>query len=259
MVKNIFSLEGKKAIVIGGGGGIGSAIAKGLAEAGAEVSIASRNGEKLKQVAAQLKEETGCEFGVYAYDVTDEAQVEKLAAEYIKDNGFVDILVNSQGYNKKYPMRDHPMDEWDQMFNVNIRSIMLCCKYFGRYMCDRKYGRIINVGSIGAELGKLSDDSIAYCSTKGAVRTFTMMLAAGWAPYNITVNAIAPIMTETEMMKPIFEKNPGLRDSTTARVPLGRLADPEDSIAPTVFFASDAANFTTGQILFVDGGLRLLQ
>ena len=259
MAKNIFSLEGKKAIVIGGGGGIGRAIAKGLCEAGADVSIASRNGDKLKEVAAQLKAETGCEFHVYAYDVTDEAQVEKLAAGYIKDMGCVDILVNSQGYNKKYPVCNHPMDEWDQMFNVNIRSIMLCCKYFGRYMQERKYGRIINVGSIGAELGKPDDSSIAYCSTKGAVRTFTMMLAAGWAQYNITVNAIAPIMTDTEMMKPIFEKFPDLRDGTAARVPLGRIADPDDSIAPTVFFASDAANFTTGQILFVDGGLRLLQ
>ena len=259
MTKNIFSLEGKKAIVIGGGGGIGHAIAAGLSEAGACVSIASRSLERLKQAAAQIKESTGNTVHVYACDVTDEAQVEKLAADYIRDNGHVDILVNSQGYNKKYPAREHPMDEWDMMFSVNVRSIMLCCKYFGRYMCERKYGRIINVGSIGAELSKLSDDSVGYSSTKGAVNSLSKSLAAGWAAHNITVNIIAPIITETEMMKPLFEKNPALKSGTIARVPAGRLGQPEDAVPPAVFFASDAASFTTGQIIYIDGGMRLLQ
>ena len=259
MSKNIFCLDGKNAIVIGGGGGIGRAIAEGLCEAGANVAIASRSKERLDEAAAQIKDKTGSGVRVYACDVTDEAQVEGLAAQYINDNGRIDILVNSQGYNKKYPAREHPMDEWDMMYNVNVRSIMLCCKYFGRYMCEREYGRIINVGSIGAELGKLSDDSVGYSSTKGAVNSLSTSLAAGWAAHNITVNIIAPIMTETDMMKSIFEKNPALRDGTAARVPAGRIGLPEDAIAPAVFFASDASGFITGQIIYIDGGLRLLQ
>ena len=259
MVKNIFSLEGRKAIVLGGGGGIGQAIAAGLSEAGAEVSIASRNKERLEKVAAQIGERTGNKIRFYECDVTQEAQVEKLAADFVADHGSVDILVNSQGYNKKYPAREHPMDEWDMMYNVNIRSIMLSCKYFGRYMCERKYGRIINVGSIGAVRNKMGDESAAYSSTKGAVNSLSIVLATGWAPFNVTVNVIAPIMTETEMMKSIFEKNPDLRDGTAARVPAGRIAVPEDAIAPAVFFASEAASFTTGQVIYIDGGLRLLQ
>ena len=259
MVKNIFSLEGKKALVIGGGGGIGQAIATGLSEAGAEVAIASRNKEKLEKVAAQIGEKTGSAVRVYECDVTDEAQVEKLAADFIGDNGCIDILVNSQGYNKKYPVCEHPMDEWDQMYNVNIRSIMLSCKYFGRHMIDRKYGRIINVCSIGAERNKPMDDSAAYSSTKGAVATLTMVLATGWGKHGITVNAIAPIMTETDMMKSIFEKMPELRDGTAARVPVGRICLPEDAIPPAVFFASDATEFVNGQTIYLDGAMRWLQ
>jgi len=259
MVKNIFSLEGKKALVIGGGGGIGQAIAQGLSEAGASVAIASRNREKLEQVASAMKEKTGNEFYVYGCDVTDEAAVEKLAADFISDFGCIDILVNSQGYNKKYPACEFPMDEWDQMYNVNIRSIMLSCKYFGRHMIERKYGRIINVSSIGAVRNKPMDESAAYSSTKGAVATLTMVLATGWGEHGITVNAIAPIMTETDMMKSIFEKMPELRDGTAARVPVGRICLPEDAIPVAVFFASDATEFINGQTIYLDGAMRWIQ
>ena len=255
----MFSLKGKTAIVIGGGGGIGQAIAKGLAMAGADVSIASRGEEKLKKACAKIKEESGCTVGYYTCDVTSEEAIEKLAADFVKDHGHVDILVNSQGYNKKYSAFDHPMDEWDRTFEVNVKSILMCCKHFGRYMRDQKYGRIINVSSIGATRSKMSDISVAYGSSKGAVNGLTINLAAGWGRYGITVNALCPIMTRTEMMVPIFEKNPELVTGTAARVPVGRIGEPEDNIAPAVFFASDEAAFINGQIIYVDGGLTTLQ
>jgi gluconate 5-dehydrogenase len=259
MSKTLFDLTGKKAIVIGGAGGIGSSIAKGLAMAGADVAIASRDESKLSKTAESIKKEIGAEIKYYVVDVSSEESVKSLADKFVADNGRVDILVNSQGYNKKYPAFEHPMDEWDKMYDVNIRSIMLTCKYFGKYMADQGGGRVINVSSIGAIRTKASDDSVAYCSTKGAVDTLTTTLAAGWGQHRITVNAIAPILTETEMMKPIFEAKPNLLKDTIARVPLGRAAQPDDAIAPAVFFASDDAGFVTGQIIYLDGGLKTLQ
>jgi gluconate 5-dehydrogenase len=256
---NLFMLTGKTALVVGGAGGIGGAIAKGLADHGATVAITGRNLERLEEHAKKVKQDIGKEMVCYQADVSDEVSVKALSEKLSADMGGIDILVNSQGLNAKFPAFEHPMEEWDKMYDVNVRSVMLTCKYFGKMMMERGGGRIINVSSIGAVRNKPEDISACYCSTKGAVNTLTANLAAGWAQHNITVNAIGPIMTETEMMKPIFEKYPELRDDTAARVPMGRIAKPEDCVGPAVFFASDAAPFITGQIIYPDGGLLTLQ
>lgn len=257
---NIFSLDGKNALVVGGGGGIGAAIAQGLVEHGAKVAICGRSLERLDTTAQRIKQETGQEIVCFQADVSDEESVKKMSEQFSADmGGTIDILVNSQGLNKKFPAFEHPMDEWQKMYDVNVKSIMITCKYFGKQMEEKGGGRIINVSSIGAVRTKASDISACYSSSKGAVDALSLVLAAGWAEHNITVNSIGPIMTETEMMKPIFEKNPELRDGTAARVPMGRIAKPEDCVGPAVFFASDAAAFITGQILYPDGGLLTLQ
>lgn len=257
---SIFRLDGKNALVVGGGGGIGAAIAQGLAENGAKVAICGRSLDKLEATAQKVKQEVGVDIVCLQADVSDEASVEKMSEQFSADmGGSCDILVNSQGLNKKFPAFEHPMDEWQKMYDVNVKSIMLTCKYFGKQMEEKGGGRIINVSSIGAVRTKPTDTSACYSSSKGAVSTLSLVLAAGWAQHNITVNSIGPIMTETEMMKPIFEKNPELRDDTAARVPMGRIAKPEDCVGPAVFFASDAAAFITGQILYPDGGLLTLQ
>ena len=258
-MKELFNLNGRKSIVIGGGGDIGRSIAKGLAFYGADVTIASRDETRLNQSANMIEQEIGKKIHVMTADVSDESAVEKLAFDFIGKFGKIDILVNAQGYNKKFPALEHPMEEWDKMYDVNVRSIMLCCKYFGRYMVEAHYGRIINVSSFGAFRGRPTDNSAAYSSTKGAVDALTCALAGGWAQHGITVNAIGPIMTETEMMKSIFEKNPDLRDGTALRVPVGRIGLPDDNIGPAIFFASDACSFVTGQIIYPDGGLRTQQ
>lgn len=252
---DMFSLKGKKAIVIGGGGGIGQAIAEGMAACGAQVAIASRNLDTLKEAAAEIKQHVGAEAAVFQVDVSSEDSVKDLAARVEKDFGAVDILVNSQGYNKKYPLLEQPVDEWDAMYAVNIRGIMLCCREFGRGMVERKYGRIINIGSIAAFTHSVSGISAGYSSTKGAVHNFTIDLAVAWAKYNITVNEVCPILTATKMMIPIFQQDPEHKKRTEAGIPMGRLATPEDCVGPTVFFASDAAGFVTGQYIIPDGGL----
>ena len=257
--KKLFDFAGMKAVVIGGGGGIGGGIAEAFSAVGMKVAIVGRTLSKLEKKAAEIAEKTGNEVLCFAADTSDEAAVEQMSAAAIEALGGIDVLVNSQGVNKKFSALEHPLPEWDEMFDANVKSIMLTCKHFGQQMVKQGKGRIINVSSIGAVRTKPTDISVCYGATKGAVDAFSLNLAAGWAKHGITVNCIGPIMTETEMMKPIFERNPDLRDGTAARVPLGRIGLPEDCAGIALFLASDAASFVTGQRIYADGGLMTLQ
>ncbi len=255
----LFSLEGKKAIVIGGAGGIGQAIATGLAAYGADTAIASRNMDKLKAAAAGIEEKTGKKIRTYQVDVSDEKSIQDLVAATKADVGITDILVNSQGLNRKFKAEEHPMDEWDAMYAVNVRGLFICCKEFGKGMIEQNYGKIINVGSIGGKRTSTAGISACYSSSKGAVDTLTLTLAAGWGKYNITVNNINPIFTITPMMTEIMKQDPAKEASILARSPMHRIATPEDTIGMAIFFASDASGFVTGQFLYPDGGLMTLQ
>lgn len=257
--KQLFSLEGKRAMVIGGGGGIGREIAHGFADFGADVCIASRNMDGLLEVAKEIEEETGKKVHCYTVDVTSEQSIIDLAAKVKEEVGTIDILVNSMGYNKKFSTLDCPIDEWDMHYTVNIRGLMLCCREFGKGMIEQKYGRIINIGSIGAMRHSVSGVSGAYSSTKGAVQSFSTQLAAEWAKHNITVNQICPILTLTKMMEPIKAKDPAHFAKIEERNPMGRLGLPSDAVGMAVYFASEASSFVTGQRLYPDGGLMLLQ
>lgn len=255
--EKMFSLEGKRALVIGGGGGIGAAIAEGLAAAGAATAIASRNMDTLKEAADEIKANIGKDIATFQVDVADEQSIIDLAAKVKEEFGVIDILVNSQGLNHKFPLLEMPTDEWDAMYAVNIRGIMIACREFGKEMVAQKYGRIINIGSVAAFTHSVSGISGAYSSTKGAVHNFTLDLAVAWGKYGVTVNEVCPILTVTKMMIPIFEQDPEHKKRCEANNPMGRLADPEDCVAPTIFFASDAASFVTGQYILPDGGLSL--
>ena len=255
----LFSLEGRKAIVIGGGGGIGGAIAEGFAAFGADTAIASRNMETLRSTAGSIEAETGKKVRTYQVDVSSEESIKSLAAQTRQDMGTVDILVNSQGLNKKVKTVDMPMDLWDDMYAVNVRGVFICCREFGKGMIEQKYGRIINIGSIGARRATTGDISCCYNSSKGAIESMALALGAGWAKYNITVNNINPILTMTPMMVSIFEQEPEKKKAVESRNPMGRMGMPEDCIGMAVFFASEAGSFVTGQTLYPDGGLMILQ
>lgn len=255
----LFSLEGKKAVVIGGGGGIGSAIAKGFAAFGADTAIASRNAETLKKTADSIEAEIGKQVRTYQVDVSSEESIKALVAQTRQEMGIVDILVNSQGLNMKFKTVEMPMDVWDDMFEVNVRGVFLCCKEFGKGMIEQNYGRIINIGSIGAKRASTGDISCCYNSSKGAIESMTLALGSGWAKYNITVNNINPILTLTPMMVSVFEQDPEKKKSVESRNPMGRMGMPEDCIGMAIFFASEAGGFVTGQVLYPDGGLMILQ
>jgi len=249
---NIFELTGKLALVVGGHGGLGKAIALSLADAGADVAVASRNLDSLKAVAREI-ETKGRKSLAVKVDVVDAKQVNAMVETIIKTFPRIDILVNAAGLAIRKPADSFPIDEWQQVMDINIRGTFLCCQAVGRIMIKQKSGKIINVSSVRGRYG-LPAGYAAYCPSKGAVDTLTRTLACEWAKYNVLVNAIAPTVVETELTKGLLA-DAEYAKTLKARIPMGRWALTEDIVGPTIFFASDAANFVTGQILYIDGGV----
>ena len=251
---DMFGLDRKVAVVIGGAGGIGELIAAGLARQGARVAIASRNIQKLKEAAQRIQSESESEVVAFHVDVTDEQSVARLAEGVVSRFGTVDILVNSQGVNLKRPATEFPVTDWDLMFGVNVKGTMLTCREFGKVMIGKEKGKIINLSSVRGVRATLWGGNEAYCATKGAVDMITRTLAAEWAPHNINVNAIAPSLIYTELAARTLQ-DPERLQRYLANVPLKRVGQPKDVVGVCVFLASDASDFITGQILYVDGGL----
>jgi len=246
---DLFNLSGKVAVIVGGAGGIGQAIAQGLAESGAKIMIASRNEENLQKAVKEL----GGNTYYNTTDASDEQSVKALFNNAVAKFGKIDILVNSQGYNKKYAFSEFPSDVWDSMFAVNVRSIMLTCKYFGAHMKQNGSGKIINVSSVRG-VRACGGGNAAYCATKGAVDMLTKTLAVELGP-EVCVNAIGPTITLTPMMSGF---DPEKLATLALGKPLKRVGKPEDCIGSAVFLASKASDFVTGQVLYADGGLTAI-
>lgn len=255
-MSNLFCLDGKNAMVIGGAGGIGQAIAQGLAEAGAKVAISSRREESLQRAVGEIKEACGAEVKYYICDATDEGAVEALAEKSFADFGKIDILVCSQGFNKKFDAVDFPMDVWDDMFQVNVKGAMLCNKHFGKRMKANGYGKIIDITSVRGCIATFPmKGNAGYCATKGALDMIIRQCAAEFGP-EVTVNGIGPTVTMTPMMESIVPE--AAKAGIAASVPLQRMQVPKDCAGPAAFLASEASCFVTGQVLYVDGGLTAI-
>jgi len=256
---NLFDLTGKNAVVVGGAGGIGQAIAQGLAQSGAKVAISSRKEDSLKRAQQEIKDASGCDVSYYVADASDEAQVEAMCKQAIKDFGQVDILVNGQGFNKKYPGTEFPVEIWDAMFDANVKSLMLTCKHFGKHMMEIGGGKIVNISSVRGARAVLNGGggNVGYCATKGAVDMLTRSYASDLRP-NVQVNAIGPTLTYTPMMVGLLPDDPAARDAIAANMPAMRIGVPEDCVGPAIFLCSKAADFVTGQILYPDGGLTAM-
>lgn len=260
MVRNFCDLTGKKAVVVGGAGGIGQAIAEGLAEAGAGVMISSRKEESLIRAKKEIKEKTGCEILYCSGDATKEAEVIHLVNAAVSEMGTVDILVNAQGYNKKMAGTEITEEVWDQMFNANVKSFMFTCKHFGKYMKNHHiHGKIINLSSVRGirAVGNGGNGNVGYCSTKGAVEMLTKAYASDLRP-DIQVNAIGPTVTYTPMMASILPEDPAERAKRGASMPAMRIGEVDDCKGPAVFLASPASDFITGSTLYPDGGLTAI-
>ncbi|MDR1621082.1 MAG: glucose 1-dehydrogenase [Synergistaceae bacterium] len=248
-----FNLTGKYAVVVGGAGGIGKAIAGGLLQSGAVVGIASRNLDSLNEAADLLRKQANGRVEVFQVDASEESSIAGLAENVVKSFGRVDILVNAQGFNTKGPALEFDMTEWDRLYTVNVRGVMLCCKVFGKYMVDQGGGKIINLSSVRGIRANAGGNS-AYCSSKAAVDLITKSIATELAKNNVQVNALGPVLIATKMMEKVMAE-PGRAEQYTRNIPMGRLGKVEDVVGAAVFLASSAANFITGQVLYIDGGL----
>lgn len=265
-MSNLFDLSGRNAMIFGGAGGLGKLIAKAYAEAGANVAIASRGEEKLKAACEELKAETGKEFRYYVCDATDENAVEETARRANAEMGPVTILVNSQGINKKLPVLEFPVTEFNNVMNANVTSVLITAKHFGKYMKEAGYGKIVNVTSVRGKIATKGPGNAAYCASKGAEDMLTKVLAAEFGPYGVTVNGFGPNIMKTPMMGKVFEmraKEAGITvDEYLKRqgenLPLRRMSDPEDCVGTALFLAAPASDFMTGNILYPDGGLTAI-
>jgi NAD(P)-dependent dehydrogenase (short-subunit alcohol dehydrogenase family) len=251
---NLLDLTGKKALVIGGGG-IGRALAVGLAQHGADVAVADRDVLRAEEAAAQVRA-FGCRTLARALDVTDEQSVRAFADELAESWTATDILVNAVGVAARMPSESIPLEKMRETLEVNAIGTFICCRVFGALMVQRGGGKIVNISSVRARYGTRGGMA-DYCASKGAVDALTRALAVEWAPHHVFVNAIAPTVVETEFTAGILS-NPEAAAELAQRIPIGRWAQPEDLVGPVLFFASPASDYVTGQILFVDGGLTAI-
>jgi NAD(P)-dependent dehydrogenase (short-subunit alcohol dehydrogenase family) len=244
-------LKGKSAVVIGGTSGIGRAIALGLAEAGADVTPTSRRIDQVEATAREV-EALGRRALRATSDVTDRASLEQVLDAALKSFGKVDILVNSAGRTKRAPTIDFSEKDWNDILETNLTGILRACQIFGRHMAERRYGRIINIASLGSFLGML--EVAAYSASKAAVASLTKSLAIEWAPHGICVNAITPGVIRTALNEKLLDGTPR-GNEWLMRTPMRRFGQAEELAGAAVYLASDAASYTTGSVLIVDGGI----
>ena len=251
----LFSLEGKIALITGGSRGLGLQMAHALGEQGATVILSSRKAEELEGACAELAA-SGIKASYFAANAADDAALAHMVKEIMAIHGRIDILVNNAGATWGAPAEDHPLEAWDKVMNLNVRSMFALSQLVAKQsMIPNKYGRIINVASIAGLSGNGpgSMQTIAYNTSKGAAVNFTRTLAGEWGKYGITVNAIAPGFFPSKMTKGLLQHMG--EDNIAARAPLSRIGDDEDLKGAAVLFASDAGKHITGQILAVDGGV----
>lgn len=253
-------IDDRVAIVTGGGGAIGSDLAKGLAEAGARVVIVGRTEETLAEAAGKV-EAAGSEALVALGDMTVEADAERVVSEALEAFGQVDILVNAIGGGAGkvlHAAHEYPRDDWDWIFELNLRSALLPTQYVVRAMIEAgKGGRIVNVSSVRGQLG-IDAGYSAYVAAKGALDSLTRQEATEWARYGITVNAISPTFVDTPQVAMLLD-DPVFKSNVVSRIPVGRVGQTDDLMGAVLLFSSDASSFITGQILTIDGGLTATQ
>ena len=245
-----FDLTGKVAIVTGGGKGIGRAIALGLAESGAAVTVAASSQQEIETVAEEIIKMGGKSIAVVT-DLTINEQLENVVQKTLSTFGRIDILVNNAARSFLRSLLDLREDGWDKVFDTNVKAAWLLSRIVARQMIEQKSGQIINITTVGAEKAEVG--MAAYGCSKAALKMLTRCMAREWAAYGIRVNAVGPTLTRTEFSKPIWS-NPEIAKLVTSTIPMGRLAEPEEIVGAVLFLASGAANFITGQSIYVDGG-----
>jgi len=252
-----FDLTGKAALVTGGGKGLGEAFAMALAEAGADVAIASRTAGDLENVKGKL-ESAGCKSLAVEADITKEQQVEAMVEKVVDHYGKIDILVNNAATGRiNKPPEATTTEDWSFVIDTNVTGPFFCARAAGRQMIKQGGGKIINLASICGKIIPRYVHAGSYDVSKHAVVAFTRSLAVAWAQYNINVNAIAPGFFRTEPNITFFADNPGVYEKLVDLTPLGRVAEPSELGGLAIFLASDSSNYMTGSVIIMDGGHTL--
>ena len=251
MLQELFGLSSKVALTTGSSRGIGFALARGLAQAGATVILNGRDVEKLKHAQSSLKSE-GIDVHISVFDVCDAPMIQRQLGNLEKEVGEVDILVNNAGIQIRGPLEHFEEENWRKIFDINLTGVFLTSKAVVQGMIRRRSGKIINICSVQSELAR---PSIApYAATKGGLKMLTKAMATEWGKYNIQVNGIAPGYLKTEMTKPLYEDEK-FNAWLCSRTPANRWGEPAELVGAAVFLASKASDYVNGHILHVDGGL----
>ena len=251
----LFDLSGKVAIVTGGNGGIGLGMARGLAEAGADIAIVGRNEAKSNAAVAELKQQGSKAISIVV-DVTDKAAVADMVGLVVRELGRVDILVNNAGINIRKPPQALSLEEWDRVIGTNLTSAFLCSQAVYPAMKAAGGGKIINIGSMMSIFG--ASFAPAYAASKGGIVQFTRSCAVAWAADNIQANAVLPGWIDTDLTKRARQEIDGLHDKVLGRTPAARWGAIADFAGIAVFLSSSASDFVTGAAIPVDGGFSVM-
>ena len=255
--KSLFDMAGQVALIVGGAGGLGRDMALALSQYGADVALAQRHPERGSHLKEFITKTTGRRCELYRADVLEEESVKGLIDKIDADFGRLDILINSAGHNILQKAEEYAAENWDTVLDLNLKGTYLACREAARIMIRQKKGKIINLSSVRGNLG-MPEGYIAYCASKGGINMLTKCLASEWAKYNISVNAIAPTFIRTEINAKQLDDEKFF-NTLVARIPMKRIGVQQDIIGPTLLFASGAADFITGQVLLVDGGITATQ
>ena len=245
----LFDLSGRVAVVVGGSSGIGRMLALGLAEAGADVVATARRADLVDTVAGEI-EARGRRTLRVTSDVADTASLERVRDQCLETFRRVDIMLCAAGTTKRVPTLEMDEADWSRIMETNVTGTMRACRVFGREMVSRRSGRIITIGSLSSFVGLF--EVAAYVASKSAVAGLTRALAVEWAPYNVTVNSIAPGVFRTDLNTALLDSPRG--QEFLMRTPMHRFGQVSELVGAAVFLASDAASFVTGHVLAVDGG-----
>jgi NAD(P)-dependent dehydrogenase (short-subunit alcohol dehydrogenase family) len=248
---DLFSLKGRRALITGGHMGLGITMARALADAGADVALASRTLDACQRAAGDLAAAAGCKTAAFRVDVTSADSVAQLAADVERGFGAVDILINNAGINRRGAIEDLSEDDFDAVMDTNVKGVFLACRAFMPKMRDRGWGRVVNLASILGTVGMAQ--RVPYASSKAAVANMTRVLGLEFATSGVTVNAIAPGPFATEMNRSLLD-DPAKYKAFVEKIPMGRWGELHELAGAVVFLASDASSFVTGSILHVDGG-----
>lgn len=256
-ILDTFRLDGRRALITGGSRGLGRAMAQSLAEAGADLVLVGREMNTLQQAKSELAS-LGRTIEIVSADLFSPAAVEKMCGQVLADFGPVHILVNNVGGRREsVPIETQSVADWQKFMDLNMTSAFVCTKMIGGAMLKRKWGRVINIASMCGYIATRNIYGRHYETAKAAMVGFTRACAADWAPYGITVNAIAPGGFMTDANRRWFGEKPELQSQIESFIPMGRLGEPHELGGLAVYLASEASSYMTGSVLFIDGGYTL--